>query len=66
MLYIIWSVFYHVIYILDVSLEHSGECMTTIFSVSSIKSHILRTGATLLDHLMENISFASIGENVRV
>ena len=48
----------------DICLDHSGASTSTTFSKSFIKTFILRTGENILDHSVQCISFASIGENV--
>jgi len=46
----------------DVIMDYSGEQTTTTFSTTSIKSYILSNGKNIAEHVIENISFASIGE----
>ena len=48
----------------DVVLTHSGEEATTNFSTTSIKSFAIRNGTVISNHMIENVSFASIGEQV--
>ena len=46
-------------------LQFSGKRTTTTFSKSFIKAFAMDTGELIVQHPMECISFASIGEDVR-